>query len=74
MINHLTGLRVIEEGALARLQFGFSIVSSGEHDIDLLQNDTEFVTIMGDLLTEIMLAKANDEQNRTNDSQEFNLQ
>ena len=74
VVYHYHKARVIEEGALARLQFGFSIVSSGEHDIDLLQNDTEFVTIMGDLLTEIMLAKANDEQNRTNDSQEFNLQ
>jgi hypothetical protein len=27
---------------------------------------------MGDLLTEIMLAKAKDEQNRTDNSQEFN--
>jgi hypothetical protein len=74
VIYHYHKARVIEEGALARLQFGFSIVESGEHDIDLLQKDQEFVTIMGDLLTEIMLAKANDEQNRTNDSQKLNLQ
>tara|TARA_R110000868_G_scaffold401879_1_gene677620 strand:+ start:246 stop:584 length:339 start_codon:yes stop_codon:yes gene_type:complete len=74
VVYHYNKARVVEEGALARLQFGFTILNPGEHDIDLLQNDEEFVIIMGDLLTEIMLAKAKDEQNRTDNSQEFNLQ
>lgn len=72
VVYHYNKARVVEEGALAVLQFGFTILHPGEHDIDVLQNDAELVTIMGDLLTEIMLAKANDEQNRTNNSQEFN--
>jgi len=72
VVYHYNKARVVEEGALAVLQFGFTILHPGKHDIDVLQNDAELVTIMGDLLTEIMLAKANDEQNRTNNSQEFN--
>ena len=74
VVYHYNKARVVEEGALAVLQFGFSILHSGKHDADVLQTDQEFVTIMGDLLTEIMLAKANDEQNRTNNFKESNLQ
>ena len=72
VVYHYNKARVVEEGALAVLQFGFTILHPGKHDIDVLQNDAELVTIMGDLLTEIMLAKAKDEQNRTDNSQEFN--
>lgn len=74
VVYHYNKARVVEEGALAVLQFGFSILHPGKHDADVLQTDQEFVTIMGDLLTEIMLAKANDEQNRTNNFKESNLQ
>jgi len=72
VVYHYNKARVVEEGALAVLQFGFTILHPGEHDIEALQIDKEFATIMGDLLTEIMLAKAKDEQNRTDNSQEFN--
>ena len=75
VIYHYHKAKVVEEGELARLQFGFTIVHPGEHDIDLLQNDEEFVTIMGDILQEILLSKAKaDEQIRTNNPEEFNLQ
>ena len=43
--------------------------------IDLLQNDEKFVTIMGDILTQILMNKAKaDEQIRTGNSEEFDLQ
>jgi hypothetical protein len=74
VVYHYHKARVIEEGALAKLQFGFTIVNPGEHNIEVLKNDTDYVTIMGDILTEIMLSKVNDEQNRTDNPQEFNLQ
>ena len=75
VVYHYHQAKVVEEGEMARLQFGFTIVHPGKHDIDLLQKDENFVTIMGDILTQILMNKAKaDEQIRTDDSEEFNLQ
>jgi hypothetical protein len=75
VVYHYEKARIKEEGELARLQFGYTIVHSGKHNIDLLQNDEEFVTIMGDILTQILLNRAKaDEQIRTNNSEEFDIQ
>ena len=73
VVYHYEKARIKEEGELARLQFGYTIVHPGKHDIDLLQNDEGFVTIMGDILTQILLSKAKDEQTGTDNSKEFNL-
>jgi len=75
VVYHYHKARVVEEGEFARLQFGFTIVHPGKHDIDTLQNDEGFVTIMGDILQQILLNKAKaDEQIRTDNSKKFNLQ
>jgi hypothetical protein len=74
VVYHYHKVRVKEEGALARLQFGYTIVSPGEHDIDVLNSDEEFVTIMGDILTQILLSKTEDEQTRTDYTEEFDPQ
>ena len=71
---HYHKARIVEEGELARLQFGFTIVDPGSHDPDELTNDEEFSTIMGDILTTILLAKAENEKTGNDDSQEFILQ
>jgi hypothetical protein len=73
VIYHYQKARVLEEGEFARLQFGYTIVHSGEHDIDDLTNDEKLHTIMGDILT-IILEKQANEQARTNNNQEFNIQ
>jgi hypothetical protein len=76
-INTYTGARVgpgMAEGGVARLSFGYTIVSPGNHDIDGLNKNENFHTIMGDILTEILIAKAEDEQIRTDYSKEFNTQ
>ena len=57
VVYHYHQARIVEEGMVARLKFGFTIVHPGKHDIDLLQNDEGFVTIMGDILTQILLSK-----------------
>ena len=72
VLYHYQKARVVEEGEFARLQFGYTIIHSGEHDIDVLTNDENLHTIMGDILTSILTAQAN-EQIRTDDSEEFNL-
>jgi hypothetical protein len=74
VLYHYHKARIVEEGALARLQFGFTIIDPGTHDPDELTNDQEFSTIMGDILQTILLAKIENEKTGNNDSQEFILQ
>lgn len=60
-----------QEFGLPKLSFGFDILYSGEYDLITLQNDQDFVTIMGDILTEIIIEN---EPIRTNNSEESDLQ
>ena len=73
VVYHYGGVRVKEQGELATLEFGYTLVHSGEHDMDALQKDEEFFTIMGDILTEILTKQAN-EQTRKNNPEEPDLQ
>jgi hypothetical protein len=72
IVYHYGKVRVKEQGEFATLEFGFTLVNSGKHDIDLLQKDEEFVTIMGDILSEI-LTKSDNEPIRTNHIEESDL-
>jgi len=74
VIYHYHNARVVEEGELAKLQFGYTIVYPGDNDIDELTTDEEYHTIMGDILSIILLNKAENEQTRTDNFKEFNLQ
>lgn len=73
VVYHYQKARVLEEGEFARLQFGYTIVHPGEHDIDDLTKDENLHTIMGDILTTILATQAN-EQTRTDNNQEFDIQ
>jgi len=72
VVYHYHKVRVVEEGDLARLQFGYTIVNPGKHDIDSLTSDEILHTMMGDVLSSILSAKIN-EQTRTNDSKKSDL-
>ena len=72
VIYHYHKAKIVEEGELARLQFGYTIVHPGNHNIDDLTNDEQLHTIMGDILTNILTAQSN-EQIRTDYSKELNL-
>ena len=72
VLYHYHKAKVVEEGEFARLQFGYTIVHSGEHDIDDLTNDEDLHTIMGDVLTIILETQAN-EQTRTYNHKELDL-
>ena len=74
VLYHYHRAKVVEEGELARLQFGYTIVNSGEHDIDDLTKDEKLHTIMGDLLSIILMNKAENEQTGKDNTQKFNLQ
>jgi hypothetical protein len=74
IIYYYQKARVVEEGEMAKLQFGYNIVNPGQYDTELLQNDDKFITMIGDILTQILMDKSNtDEQIRTDDSKEFNI-
>jgi hypothetical protein len=66
------GARVVEDNGMGKLEFAYTIFEPGELDIDDLNNDEEFVTIMGDILT-IYLEERINGQTRTDDTQELNL-
>lgn len=72
VVYHYGKVRVKEQGEMGVLEFGYTIVNPGKHDIDALQNDEGFVTIMGDTLTEILTRQAN-ETIRKDDSEEFDI-
>ena len=55
---------------LPQLRFNYMILHSGQHTKEALQNDQNFVKIMGDILTEIIIEN---EPIRTNYSEESDL-
>jgi hypothetical protein len=66
VLYHYHKAGVVEENGIARLSFGYTVIHSGEHDIDDLNSNEKFHTIMGDLLTQILMAKADDETRNNN--------
>ena len=73
VIYHYDQAGISEEGEIARLKFGYTVVHPGEHDIDDLNSNEKFHTIMGDLLTQILMAKIEDET-RNQYSEKLNIQ
>jgi hypothetical protein len=66
--------RVVEENGVAKLQYGYTILDSGNKDIDVLNSDEKFFTIMGDILQVILIDKIENEQTRTDYPEESNPQ
>ena len=57
VLYHYYKARVVEDAGVAKLQFAYNIVNPGKHDIDDLNNDAKFATIMGDILSKILMDK-----------------
>ncbi len=73
VLYHYGQAQIREEDDLARVMFDYTIVNPGKHDIDELTLDEEFHTIIGEILTEILLSKAEHEETRNNDIKEFDI-
>jgi hypothetical protein len=75
VVYHYNKVRVKEEVGIdmARLEFGYTLVNLGEQTQEALQDDENFHTILGDILTHILLTQQN-EQTRTDNPQEPDLQ
>ena len=65
VVYYYTNAKVTEEGMVARLKFGYQIVNSSSYSRDYLENDEKFVTILGDILTQIILTEDQIESSRT---------
>lgn len=74
VVFHYGKAKIVEEGEMARLQYSYVLVHPGKHDIDVLNEDEVFHTIMGDLLNQILMEKISDEPTRTNDTEKLNIQ
>jgi hypothetical protein len=72
VVYHYHKVRVVEENGQAKLQFGYTIVHPGEHDLDDLNSNEEFYIMMGDILTYILMAKIEDETRNIN-SEKLNI-
>ena len=68
------GVKIHEEGMFARLSFGYELTSYGNYDKIQLENDQKFITMMGDILTQLIeTEQVYNEQNREHDLEEFDL-
>lgn len=75
VVYHYHKARIQEENGVARLQFGYTILDAGQNDIDVLNSDEEFHTMMGDILTILLMSKAKDDESfRDNNTEKFDLQ
>jgi hypothetical protein len=64
-----------EEGELGQLQFTYNVQNPGQHGLTSLLTDREYHTMMGDILTDIIInQESHNEQTRTLDSKESDLQ
>lgn len=54
VLYHYGKTKIVEEGMGAVLKFAYTIVHSGKHNIDELNEDENFHIIMGDILSYIL--------------------
>lgn len=59
-----------DEFDMPKLKFNFAVLYSGNHSASDLQTDQNFITIIGDILTDIII---NNEPTRNDNSQESDL-
>lgn len=73
VVYYYTNANVAEQGIMATLKFGYMIVNPGKYTPSLLESDENFVTMMGDILSEIILMDGQFESPRKFYSEESNL-
>jgi len=73
VLYYYTNANVTEQGYMATLRFGYMIVKSGQYSKGVLETDEKFVTILGDILSEIILMDGKFESPRKFYSEESDL-
>ena len=65
IVYYYTYASVSEDINMANLKFGYHVVKSMNYDKNDLNNDAKFVTMLGDILTELILTEEKLEPTRT---------
>lgn len=73
VLYHYGKAKIVEEGEVARMIFDYTLINTANFTLHELQTDEEFHTMIGDILT-LILMESNDEKTRNNDSEEFDIQ
>ena len=73
VLYHYGQAKIVEEGEVARMVFDYTLINTGDFTLHELQTDEEFHTMIGDILTEILMEKA-DEETRNHHFEEFDIQ
>jgi hypothetical protein len=73
VLYYYTNAAVEEQGYLATLKFGYMIVDSANYAKNELEKDEKCVTMLGDILSEIILMEGNFESPRTFYSEKSDL-
>jgi hypothetical protein len=75
VLYHYGGVNFSEHGEVGVLNFNYSIIHSGCYEKEDLQNDQNFCTMIGDILSVLIIEqKAEDEKIGRNDTQGVDIQ
>jgi len=73
VVYYYTYASVTEELNMAKLKFGYHVVNLMKYDKDVLNQDEKFVTMLGEILTELILTEKQIEPTRTLYSEESDI-
>ena len=68
---HYHKVGAVEDEGIAKLRFSYVIITPGNHEMQALLEDEKFHTIMGDILSKIILDYEKHESTGTNDPEEL---
>ena len=73
VLYHYGKAQIVEDDGFAKMIFDYTIVHTPYFSVNTLLKDKEFHEMIGDILTQILLEKTN-EETRNNDSEELDIQ
>ena len=73
VLYHYGRAKIVEEGEVARMVFDYTLINTGSFTLHELQTDEEFHTMIGDILT-LILMESDNEKTRNNDFEELDIQ
>ncbi len=73
VVYYYEGAKIEELNGMAKLKFDYGIVKSGNYEETELMNDTEFHTLIGDILVELITVGNMNESSRNNYTEESDI-
>ncbi len=73
VLYHYGQAKIVEEGEVARMVFDYTLINTSNFTLHELQTDEEFHTMIGDILT-LILMESDNEKTRNYNSEELDIQ